>query len=404
MITSCWQKTLIRGAVLTGLVATPPAHAGEWQLGLGAILDQYFGYVSYDGATASDFDGVDAVASGQVFVVPSVTTDSGLKFGGNFELEGHLGERNAGAEFDEASLFFKGPFGEVWFGKSDTPGNHMAFGAPDGFGPDVNFSGISSAALPSLLQFSNIHSTVRVGDDLLRGTLGSTLVSNTGEDTATRLAYYTPRIAGFQLGASYAPNGQSGVPNREDFFDIGANYINSFGGIDAALSARWGSADSPMTPSATPEYWGAGLNLVYGDFAIGGSYAQSTGSSLGITDGEAYDIGATYQRGRYGVSLHYLKGRNTDNENAGLGTKERLEALTLAASYSLTSPPERPVVPPRPGAGLDASYGRQQGMGAILFGFVSATDFREDVGDGGTGTAGDDVAGFVVGTGIRLTF
>ena len=381
-----------------------PAGAGEWDLALGAELEQFFGYVSYDGATSAGFDGVDSVAGGQVFLVPSHTTDNGLKFGAYLELEAHAGERNAGAEVDEAALFFKTGFGELLIGKADTPGNHLQFGAPDSLGPDTNFSGLSSAELPSLLQFSNIHSTVRVGDDLLRGSLGSTFVSNAGEHTPVRLSYYSPRMAGFQLGASYAPDSSGSLRNRQDFFDIAANYTTSFAGVDAGISAKWGTADNTAVPAATPEYWGVGVNLAYGNFAVGGSYAESSGSALGATDGQAFDIGASYQSGRFGLSINYLQGENTDNENAALGTKEQLEALTIAASYSLTDPANRAGEQPKPGDPAETSYRGQQGMGAEVFGFVSFTDFTEDLGDGGLGTPGDDVDGFVVGTGFRLTF
>lgn len=398
------QSGLLGGVAALALFAASPASTAELEFGLGAQFEQYFGYVSYDGATSSDYDGVDAVAAGQLFLQPMATLDNGLQFGANIEIEGHVGERNAGAQVDEASLFFKGSFGEILLGKSDTPGNHMQFGAPVGFGPEVNFSGLSSASLPSMLQFSNVHNSVRVGDDLLRGTLGSTLVSNMGKNTGARLSYFTPRLAGFQLGASYAPDGPNSALNRQEFFDLGASYTNNFNVIEVGASAKWGRADDRADPTANPEYWGLGLNLGYGDFALGGSYAESSGSSLGHTDGQAFDLGATYHRGRYGVSLNYLNGENIDDENAALGTKEQLQAITLAASFSLTGIPERSIEPPRPGAGYDSRYGLQQGMGAMVFGYVSYTDFSEDIGDGGAGTPGDDVDGFVIGTGIRLTF
>ena len=388
----------------SGLSLTATAHAQEFQLGVGAVYDQYFGYVDYDAATASDFAGADGVAAGQVFIVPQFTTDNGLTFGGDFEIEAHLGERNAGVILDEAAFFLRGGFGELRIGRSDSPGNHMQFGAPVGFGPELNFSGISSASLPSLLQFSDIHSNVGVGDDLMRGTLGSTYVANTGSDTTARISYYSPRVSGFQLGLSYAPEGSNSSPNREEFFDISANYTRQFGAVNLGASAKYGVADNGVLPGDAPEYWGLGLSLGYGNLTVGGSYAQSTGSALGVTDGEAYDVGATYQAGRYGFSVQYLSGQNTDDENAALGGQEQLQALTLSASYALFGDPDPAATPPRPGADPQARYTGQDGVSGSIFGFVSVSDFSEDLGDGGLGTPGDDTEGFVVGTGFRLTF
>lgn len=387
-------------AVLCGV---SPAHAQEFELGVGAIYDQSFGYVDYDAATASDFAGADGVAAGQVFIVPQFTTDTGLRFGADIEIEAHLGERNAGVIVDEAAVFLRSGLGELRLGRSDSPGNHMQYGAPVGYGPELNFSGISSASLPSLLQFSDIHSTVGVGDDLLRGSLGSTYVANTGSDTTTRISYFSPRLSGFQLGVSYAPEGSNSSANREDFFDISANYTRQLGAFDVGASAKYGVADNSVLPGDAPEYWGLGLELGYGNLTVGGSYAQSNGSAFGITDGEAYDLGATYQAGRYGLSVQYLSGQNTDDENAALGGQEHLQALTLSASYALFGDPT-PAGPPRPGADPQERYTGQDGVAGSIFGFVSMSEFSEDIGDGGAGTPGDDTEGFVVGTGFRLTF
>ncbi len=397
------KRILVFTCFASTLTCAAPVGAGEFHLGTGAVYDQYFGYVDYDAATASDFAGADAVAGGQVFVIPQFTTDNGLSFGGDFRIEGHVGERNAGVILDEAALFLRGGFGELRLGRSDSPGNHMQKGAPVGYGPELNFAGLSSAALPSLLQFSNVHSTVRVGDDLLRGSLGSTYVANTGSDTATRISYFSPRLAGFQLGASYAPDGSNSSPNRKDFFDISANYAGQIGAVDFGASAKWGIADNGVTPGDDPEYWGLGLSLGYGNLTVGGSYAETSGSALGLTDGQAYDIGATYQTGRYGLSVQYLKGQNTDDENAALGGQERLQALTLSASYALTGAFAN-AAPPDPGAAPVSRYEGQDSAGASVFGFVSFSEFSEDIGDGGAGTPGDDTEGFVVGTGFRLTF
>lgn len=388
-------------AIIALGLAPAPAQAGEWELGLGAEYEQFFGYVSYDSATASDFEGADAVASGRIFIAPYVAFDNGLSFGANLELDAHLGERNAGVVADEAALTLKGGFGALQLGKSDTPGNHMHLGAPASFGPEVNNANVSAATLPSLLQFSNVHSTVQVGDDLIRGTLGSTFASNMGEETGVRLSYYSPRMSGLQLGLSYAPDGPGSALGRDDFIDIGANYTRSFGAVDAGLSAKWGVADSA---AGSPEYWGLGLSVSVGAVTFGSSYSETSGSAGGLTDGQAYDIGMKYETGRYGLSVHYLAGENVDNENAALGSKEQLQAFTLAASYSLTGPAAREITPPGPDAPAGERYGRQPGVDASVFGFVSMTGFSEDLGDGGPGTPGDDNDGWVIGTGFRLTF
>lgn len=402
---------LFASASHIALVLTGPAVAAEWDLILGGYSEFFLGYVSYNSPTSSGFDGGDALNSTEIFVLPSLTLDNGIKFGADIQLEGHIGESNAGVEFDEASLYVTGSFGHFRLGKSDTAGNFMQFGAPQSLGPAVNFTGISSGSLLSFIPAENVHSNRRVGSEMYRGTLGSTYVSNTGEETHGRISYFTPRLAGVQLGFSYAHESASmGIANldgRQKYFDIGANYINNFVGFDVAVSGKWGISDNKNDPDADPEYYGIGARLGYGGITVGGSWAESYGSSNALTDGQAYEVGASYETGPWAFSLNYLNGRNTDNEHPGLGFKERFEAVTLATRYHLAGPAgrsKRPLAPGQATTGFNSGYNTQNGIGAYALGYISYVDFREDIGDGGIGTPPDDIDGFVIGTGIELTF
>ena len=69
--------------------------------------------------------------------------------------------------------------------------------------------------------------------------LGSIInVQNT--DDATKATYYTPRLAGFQLGASYVPDtgddgGRDGAGFDEAFKNVvgvGVNWVGEFGGVE----------------------------------------------------------------------------------------------------------------------------------------------------------------------------
>ena len=72
-----------------------------------------------------------------------------------------------------------------------------------------------------------------------------------------------------------------------------------------------------------------------------------------------------------------MHGRNVDDEAPVTGSKEELEQLLLGVSYALAE-------------------------GVSLNGFGAYVDFDEQVGD--AGGAGDDVDGFVLGTGIKIEF
>jgi hypothetical protein len=175
-------------------------------------MEQYVAYTDSDANFAGDFDGIDSKQNAEIWFLPSITLDNGIKFGANVQLEALTG----GDQIDEAFVFIKGSFGEILLGSENSAGYKMTYAAPD-------------------VTFININS-------------GSS-------------------FSGLQVGASYARDGQqdtnaqvdsdvenSGFPT--DIFDIGANYVNSFGGIDLALSGRCGTGNDHSGSDAT--VWSGG--------------------------------------------------------------------------------------------------------------------------------------------------
>jgi hypothetical protein len=77
-----------------------------------------------------------------------------------------------------------------------------------------------------------------------------------------------------------------------------------------------------------------------------------------------------------------MNGENVDDENFFLGntgSDEQLDQYLLGVSYTLAK-------------------------GVALNGFGAYADLNEDDGDAGAGTSGNDVDGWVVGTGIKISF
>jgi predicted porin len=222
---------------------------------------------------------------------------------------------------------------------------------------------------------------VSVGDDFYRRTLGATFLENEGNNDAQRFTYFTPRFSGFKLGVSYARDGlqDTNVQVDEDstlsnIFDIGADYVNSFGDFDIAVSGRWGIADNDT--SADPQVWSAGLNLGFSGFTVGGSYAEQTGASSVRMNGEVWDVGVSYETGPWGLSVTFQHGENVDDENPGFG--KELDQFLLGASYRLAE-------------------------GVALNAFGGYVEFDEDVSVGGGGS-GDDIDAWVIGTAVKINF
>ncbi len=131
-----------------------------------------------------------------------------------------------------------------------------------------------------------------------------------------RINYFTPRFMGLQIGVGYAPkiNAAGSIPGSntagvcgfndataqincptndfswQDFFDVGANYLNKFGDITVAafgafmyanfvpgFTANTGAANIVTGSNLTSwKQWVVGLQFGYAGFTVGGSYGRNT--------------------------------------------------------------------------------------------------------------------------------
>jgi hypothetical protein len=275
---------------LAGAFASPAASA-EWNVRVGGYMEQYVAYADSDATQPGDFDGIDSKQDAEIWFLPSITLDNGIKIGANVQLEALTN----GDQIDEAFMFIKGSFGEVLLGSENSAGYKMTYAAPD-----VTFLNVNSGSTTSFIPWSG----GGAGSDVFRRTLGTTFLENVGNNDAHRFTYFTPRFSGLQVGASYARDGQQDTnaqvdvdsTDPHDIVDFGANYVNSFGDFDIAVSGRWGFADiNNQSDDAT--VWSAGLNLGFGGVTVGGSYAEQNGARGASMNGEAYDVGISYSTG-----------------------------------------------------------------------------------------------------------
>ena len=317
-------------------------------------------------AGRADYDGVDVSTNAEIFFLPSITLDNGIKIGANIQLEGET----SGDQIDESYVQIQGSFGEILIGSENSAGYKMTYGAPN--------AAIISLNSPSTGDY--IAWTGFTGGDVFRRTLGTTFLEVQGNNDAKRITYFTPRFAGFQLGLSYARDGlqdnfgptstAGGSGTLENIFDVGVNYVQTFGDFNVAASARWGSANANLNQATSnPTVLGFGLNLGYAGFTIGGSWAESNEHLNGVDDGIAYDVGASYATGPWTFSLTYFHGENGEPG----GTLDEQDTFGGAVDYKLA-----------------------KGVRLNMFG--AYVDYDSAAG------AGSDVDGWVLGTGIGLSF
>ena len=207
----------------------------------------------------------------EIHIEATGTTDGGLTYGSYAAFELASGDANDQNVFvDEVNLFFSGGFGRVELGRNDGAEDEMFVGVEDVQSGTGGIDG-DTANLGSIINLQNT-------------------------DDATKATYYTPRVAGFQLGASYVPdtgddgglnnNGTVDDPQHKNVVGGGANWVGAFGGVDLTLSAVgiYGDNDNSGAGGGFPQ-----SDDSIADYSIGGVIGAG-GLSFGATWGQLTDV------------------------------------------------------------------------------------------------------------------
>jgi len=338
------------------------AQAVTWDLTWRGYYEASVAYRSTDNNNSGGFgltddeEGVDVLTDSELQFRPSIVLDNGLKFGVNIEIETDaLVDQNV----DDTYAYVEGPFGEIRLGHTNAAGAEM-----QGSAPHVDWIGASSGSLAGYLDIPEFAGTY----------------VQPGAGDAAKIAYFTPRFAGFQLGASYAhdDNGSKDSPTAvngfENLYSVGANYKNRFGAFGLNMNASYSNA-SQIVGDADHEHYAGSMTVSYAGFAVGGSYAKNDnetyapGSSFYGSNAEHtfYDFGVAYSTGPWGVSFQYSHGES-DEANIDAETDQYLAAVNY-----------------------------QIGPGVLLGAYAGYADAD-------LAGANSDVDGYLVGTGFKLNF
>ncbi|MFC3675170.1 porin [Ferrovibrio xuzhouensis] len=215
--------------------------------------------------------------------------DNGTVVGGRIELEGST----ESDQIDESYLFVeRRDIGRVELGSTDLVPNKMTYGTPNAIPGDStttvgsvgDFFGsdqyrLRFSAIPDDKEHINLYTSANryFGSKAGKGLqLGFSYLPNACEDRGTSAG-----TTGSCQTFSGAANGST-VNNMQNVYAAAANYIESFGPVDAALFTGWyqgrpGSASNPN--GDTLQGYQGGVNLAYnvGDGSqvqLGGMYTQ----------------------------------------------------------------------------------------------------------------------------------
>ncbi len=315
--------------VAAGMIASSPALSAErLSVKVGGYMEQWMGYASVDDNAGRDVDGFDIKSDSEIHFTGMTTLDNGIEFGINVQLEANS---NSGDQIDESYLIVKGSFGEINLGDENSAMYKMHYAPTDygiglNSGDQIDWAAVSGSGLSTSGYFRNPY--------------GSTFIEPAAANDSTKLTYYTPRFGGFQLGASYSPDGNqdnNNTPNRDavnsDMVAVGANFKGDFAGASVGVSAGYGTFLNAPSNADEPIAYNFGLTIGFGGFEVGGSYAKADDNNNG-NDGDGYNIGVAYTTGPLGVSLTYFTGER-EGLNTAANPQTEQKTVHLSANYTL---------------------------------------------------------------------
>ena len=392
------KKTLMAGtalvasSLLLGVAANTAVAADKMMkkkkaekihLGLGGYMEQWFGYSDEDSTydAGKGANNLDEKSDSEIYIKGQTTLDNGIKVGVKWEIEGdgdgtssssgQINNNESGAidntgRFDEAMLFISGSFGRINMGQEDTASELMGYGAPT-VGP--------------------IGANKSDAGDWVRDPVGKVNFSHNmdlGLSDKHGISYFSPRVAGFQIGMSYHPvvNENSDATIAEASKDhhgmsTAVNYVNKFGSV--SLAAYVGVAtkenqDKKTSPGHVgssyehdPSGWGTGFNVGFSGFTIGAAYIQENED----TTKDTFNVGVRFKAGANAFSAAY---QYAENDVANTSTEDEGKLFTVG-------------------------YERTLGPGVTLGASVAKVDW-----DGSGTGASKDNDGVMVVTGVKLSF
>ncbi len=327
-----------------GMLAGTASAADRIKMGVGGYWQGFFVFGDEKNGTNQAAAGRrdhKVAREGEIIFNGKTTLDNGIQFGVQVQLEAET----CGDQIDETFAWASGSFGRINLGSENSAAYlmHYASPAPSGWSHGLNSPNFSHATTGGFTNF-----------------LHTNPVSLTTD--SEKITYFTPRLAGFQLGASYTPerceeaNGGTGAAscsgsyagfqnknnnadtdNRSEAWELGANYVNKLGATDLAVSIGYGQGKPEVKTTTagaarSDDYkeWAVGGRVGWSGWTLGAAYREDNRGRSGNNDRTDANIGLRYATGPWGVGIQYAVAEQKTN-----GVKDEVTAFEVGGSYDL---------------------------------------------------------------------
>lgn len=312
-----------------GLIAGTAVASEKIKLGLGGY---WRGMIQVGDNNANAVgglgDGLRDHGTGQeseIYFSGKTTLDNGITVTAAVQLEGET----TGDQIDNTWITASGGFGTVHYGETWGPSLLMVGG---GVG-EKNHTG----------DFASFNAGVNLNGLGLNSFVGGAGLNGR---PSPKIAYYTPRMSGFQLGVSYAGEDGNAFSNGArtselgggvgaELLDAGINYVSKVGGASVRIGAvAFTSATEPATAAAVAapdvDGHGLGVQVSMGNIKVGGRYgklADLGGSGLDRTN---WRIGVDYGMGPLSIGAVYHSAVQDF-----VGADDKTSYISVGANYNV---------------------------------------------------------------------
>ncbi len=334
-------------AAVMAFSAAPAAQAAASgvKLGVGGYYKAGMGFIASDDDNAQNPQARDRRSHAikqdvEIWFTGETKLDNGLTVGAYIELEGATtaAAGSGNGQVDDTMMFIKGSFGEVRVGDTDDarilksvtgPRASNVFNADHLTGEFLSFS---NNPLTGLTSYANNNS-------------GANSTIQYVDPSGTKVIYLSPSFNGFSFGASYTPDATSdrtnqggltpqdnNVGDNSEAYSVAVAYEGKFSGnVNVGASVGYTGSNNEANNVDDVEAWQAGLNVGFGQFALGGAYSQLKNGLGDDLDVNVYGVSGTYNTGPYTVGLGWTRGdyEVTTTRNPTLDT------LTLSGAYAV---------------------------------------------------------------------
>jgi len=311
------KKSLLATTALAavGAIAVASPASAKFEVGVSGYMEQWFGYSDNKESVQRDSDSFDQISDVEFNIDFKQTLDNGLVIGGQIQVEG----QQAGGETDEQFLFMNGSFGRLEIGTDNGAAYRMHYGVKS------NGIGIDEGDWASLW---------------IPGTSTESRATSIGagiENDQNKITYFSPRINGFQLGATFIPEMDVNLQSpsggqreadatRDNAFSVAGNYNTSFDTVSVMASIGYTDAGTGVVGDHTG--MNAGLRIGFGGFTASLAYGEEDDDSANDDEVSILGVGLGYKAGPAGVSISYLRGEDSADNF-------KQNAIELGASYAM---------------------------------------------------------------------